>query len=469
MKKILLICDGEIGRHFIQRVIDTYTSDNIYYVIQTKDYKFEDASPLRFKFFQFDPTSFYKLDNILKMEFVQVVITMDDKQDVINTIKNIRLVKKHLRVVVLDHWGIKEHFEDVVVLNSQDFLASKLLDTLPNVPVIAQNVGLREGEIMEVLVPFGSSFVYKHLGVIEQKEWKIAAIYREDKLILPHRRRMIQPNDRLLLIGEPKVLKSVYKVIKQELGQFPQPFGEHIYLYIDMSELGSDDIYANINSALYIQEQLDKELVVRVVNPNDIDLLESLKDMRDERTYVDIMYDEKGILSIIENDIKYFHIGLILVDGRLFKIQQNRQILFNLKKPVLKLSGKPFDSLKDTVLLLSENRDLEKISNIVFDVAEHFELNIELYNYLQDHQEEKETVIEHYNNMASIFSKSIKVYNIEENPIKKALEMENFLQVVPFTQKITKKRIYSLFSTDTDVLYHYLDNYHQLFIPIEEI
>ena len=51
MKKILIISDGTIGEHFIQRVSETYTSENIYYVVQLKAKEFPDANPARFKFY----------------------------------------------------------------------------------------------------------------------------------------------------------------------------------------------------------------------------------------------------------------------------------------------------------------------------------------------------------------------------------------------------------------------------------
>ena len=109
MKKILIISDGDAGEHFIQRVVETYTSENIYYVVQSKAKEYKDVNPARFKFYEFDSTSFYKLSNLLKMEFVQVIVAMDNQQDTENTIKNIKLVKKHLRVIVLNRWNMKKN------------------------------------------------------------------------------------------------------------------------------------------------------------------------------------------------------------------------------------------------------------------------------------------------------------------------------------------------------------------------
>jgi hypothetical protein len=469
MKKILIIASGTIGEHFIQRVIDTYSSDNIYYVVQQKAKEFQNALPNRFKFFEFDPTSLYKLSNILKMDFLQIFIVLDNKTDVEYTLKNIKIINKSIQTIVIDQWGLRLKDTNVLLINSNDILASKLIDYLPNVPVIAQNVGLGEGEIMEVSVPFGSSFVYKHLGVIEQKNWKISAIYRNGKLLLPTRRRMIQPNDILLLIGEPFVLKSIYKVIKQELGQFPQPFGENLYLFIDMLTQSKETIKNILAQVSYIKEKFKKQLYIRVINPNDIDLLREIKELRDLNTTIIVKYDKIPIEEMLNADKKNLNIGVIIVTNKIFYDKNFREMLYKLQIPVLKISNKNLKDLKYTSLILSPNKDFEKISNTVFDFSAQLELNIELYDYTKDQYEEKEQLIEHYYNLSSIFSKNIKVYKQDENPIKILQKKDDFLHIVPFSRKITRKTIYSYFSTDSDLLYHYLDDFHQMFIPVDDI
>lgn len=467
MKKILIISDGDIGDNFIKRTIQTYTSENIYYVVQRNAKIYKDANPKKYKFYEFDATSLYKISNLLKMEFVEVVIIMDNQLDTEHTIKNIRTIKKQLRIVVLNSWNLTSKDSNIVLINSNEILASRLIDYLPNVPVIAQNVGIGEGEIMEVLVPFGSSFVYRHIGVIEQKKWRIVAIYRNRELLMPNRRRMIQPNDLLVLIGDPEVLKSVYKAIKRELGQFPEPYGSNIYLYIDMNLDDLKSIKEFIDRAIFVKEKLEHKLIIKVFNPSDFETIWKIKDYRKDDIEIDIQYDNRNLKESFFNDIKTYHVGLVIVSKNIFGNYNLRTTLYEAHVPVLKLSNKELSSLKDAAIILGENRDIEKISSTIFDVSEQMSLNIELYNYLNEHQELKEQVIEHYYNLSTIFSKSIKVLKESENPIKKLREKENFMQVIPFTQKITKRKTYSFLSTDSEKLYHKLDNYHQIFIPVQ--
>lgn len=467
MKKILIISSGDIGSHFIQRVSKTYSTENIYYIVETKAREYEDMNPSRFKFHEFDPTSFYKLSNLLKMEFIQVIIAMDNLPDVENTLKNIRVLKKKLRVIVLDQWDQENEDPDVILVNSKEILSSRLLDYLPNVPVIAQNVGIGEGEIMEVMVPFGSSFVYRHIGVIEQKNWRIVAIYRNRKLVMPSRRRMIQPNDLLVLVGEPAVLKSVYRAIKRELGQFPEPFGSNLYLYLDMNIVDHSTIEEFVRRAIFVHQKFNHNLIIKIVNPNDIHIIQQIKNLRSFNIIVEIEYDSSDLKSKFFNDIKSYHVGLVIVSKDVFANYHMRTTLYESHVPVLKISNTSFSKVKDVALILSDNRDLEKISANIFDISEQLGFNIELYNYLNEHQKDKDQVIEHYYNLSTIFSKSIKVFKENENPTRILKKRDNFIQILPFTSKLTKRKIFSMFSTDSERLYYKLDDYHQIFIPVQ--
>jgi hypothetical protein len=467
MKKILIISDGAVGEHFIQRVIETTTGENIYYVVEAKVKKYENVNPSRFKFYEFDPTSLYKIANLLKMEFVQVIIAMDKQIDVEYTIENIRSVKKQLRIILLNEWDLESEDSNVVMINSNEILASRLLDYMPNMPVIAKNIGTGEGEIMEVLVPFGSSFVYKHLGVIEQKEWRIVAIYRNRKLLMPNRRRMIQPNDLLVLVGEPSVLKSVYRAIKRELGQFPEPFGANLYLYLDMNILNLSTIDNLLRRAAFTREKLNNQLIIKIINPNDISVIWKIKEYRNENIIIDIEYENYDLKENFFNDIKSYHVGLIMVSNEMFENYNMRRTLYEAHIPIFKIADRSFSSVKDASIILGENRDIEKISSTIFDISEQMNYNIELYNYVNEHQEAKEQVVEHFQNLSTIFSKNIKIIKENENPINLLKQKDNFIQLLPFTKKLTDRKIYSFLSTDSEKLYHKLDAYHQIFIPVQ--
>lgn len=467
MKKILIVSDGAIGHHFIERVIGTYTSENLYYVVHTKENGFEGYNPARFRFFQFDPTSVYKITNLLKNDFWQVILIMEDAEDLEQTIKNIRSFKPAPRIIAMDLWNAQSPDDEIEWVNMQELIAANLIDYLPNIPVLAKNIGLGSGEIMEVLVPFGSSFVYRHIGAIEQNNWKIAAIYRNRQLIIPTDNKMIQPNDTLVLVGDPAVLRSIYRAIKRELGQFPAPFGSRLYLYIDMAIEKKESIMALVRRSIYIQRKLNQPLIIKVINPGDIDVLRMIKASSQGNATVEICYNIHPEEGNILNDIKKYHIGLFIVSHTAFAIKSIRKKLHAGNVPVLKLAERSFSSLEESVVILGEEGHIANISTTIFDVSSQFGFNLELIDYLHDEEGKKGEIIEHFNNLSAIFSKSIQVVEQEENPIQTLRERENFLHVLPFTSKMFINPFYACFSTDPEILWRKLDRYHQLFIPTQ--
>ena len=466
MKKILIITDCTIGERLIERVIDTYSKENLYYVIQTREREYENAGPDRFKFFTFDPTSRYKLQNVLKMDFVQVMLIMRNRSDAIHTLKNIRSERPNLRVVLLDQWGLELDDKYTMVIDVTDQLSARLIDYLPNVPVIAQNVGLGEGEVMEVLVPFGSAYVYRHVSAIEQTQWRIAAIYRDRRLILPTERTLIHPNDLLLLVGEPDVLISVYRSIKRELGHFPAPYGTNLYLYIDMDIDRDGEALALVQKAFVLQRRLHRRLIVRIANPGDLLTLERIKAMRSDDIDVDIDYDGKDAQYLLTNDKRSFHAGLAIVSRRFFHLDEARKVLYDQRIPVLKLAEKEMEGVGRAVVLLSESAEIEKITTTVFDVASQLEWKVELLEFQQEGNPYKEQVEQYYRNLSTIFSQSVTIVDSRENPLRQLKKEDNFVHCLPFSSSVLARPVFSYFSTDMTKLYFHLDHFHQLFIPV---
>jgi hypothetical protein len=213
MKKILIIADGILAKHFLQRVIENLSSENSYDVITYKNKTIPDKKPENFKFYDFDPTSFEKLYPVLANDYYQIMILVSKKIDAIGTYKNIRTLNKEVQIIMLDRWSLNLDDKRLQSLDSKNILSSRFSDYLPDIPVIAQNVGLGIGEIMEIRVPVGSSFVYRHIASIAQRKWKIAGVYRGNKLLLPLPTLMIHPNDTIYVT--PNNMKSLNTGIKE--------------------------------------------------------------------------------------------------------------------------------------------------------------------------------------------------------------------------------------------------------------
>ena len=469
MKKILLILDGILSKHFLERINNSASSDYIYHIIYYDDDILPEVKSEYTKYFKFDPTSFSKLSKLDHDEYVQILVLLATKSDTVSVIEHLNHIHSVTPISVLDKWDIdKSAFElkNLKLLNSNNFLTNRMIDQLPHIPSTAQNIGLGIGEVMEVRVPFSSSYVYRHIASIEQKNYKIVGVYRDGKLLIADAHHVIQPNDSLLIIGDPTVLKNVYTSIKNELGQFPAPFGNRIYLFIDATRVPMSAINRSIQSALYFHENTNsKELFIRVVNPSSVDIIETIKRYDSATIQVDIIYENgKKIEDIIQSDVLKYNVGLIIVDHMTFGDSDSLEVLYNTNIPTLKIGSLPLNSAQDIVLFLN-GYYMELISAIVFDLSSQLKLNIKLFDYEPDGSYRTDT-IDHYQNLSKIFTKKIDVITEQKNPIREAKKFENFLQIIPFSEDILKSTSFSkFFSTNSEILVQELHEYNQLFIP----
>ena len=465
MKKILIIADGILAKQFLEKVMETEAGENSYTIITYKEETLPKKRPENFKFFEFDPTSYEKLSIILNEQFFQVMIIMSNELDVKATYTNIRKVDGKVRIVIMDRWDLQIEDKRLLMLNSREILASRFTDHLPNTPIVAQNIGLGIGEIMEVSVPVGSSYAYRHLASIEQSKWKIAAVYRSNTLILPRPALMLLPNDLLLLVGDPKVLQSVFKSIKRELGQFPSPFGSSIYCLIDMLSMNDDEIDSLINDALLLHSKLNSnKLHVKIINPTYSKSLEKIKSYSNRHIHVIIDYFENNPRKVLREDTEKMDIGLIVVMNRFF--QKNKRTLYKTKLPIFKMGKRGFGSLNQGVVLSNDAHEIEQESSVIFDVATQLSLELKLYSYNPDHENAKNSLIEHFDNLSKIFGREVDVVQSDKNPLVKLRNKDNILQFLPFSPKILEANFLSIFSTDMEKLHFKLANNYQLFIPI---
>jgi len=466
VKNILLLTDGIVAKHFLKRVVENFVIENNYLVVYYDEKIIPEKREGNFRFYKFDPTSFVKLSQLFDEKISQVMIIMGNKIDTEASYENIRKIDNNISIIIFDKWDLKIDDQNAILINANEILANRLIDYLPNIPIVAQNVGLGLGEIMEVLVPFGSSYVYRHIGSIEQKNWKIAAIYRNNKLILPEPKQMIWPNDLLLLIGEPKVLKYIFKSIKRETGQFPLPYGTNSYLFIDAKREKRFEIEKSLQDALYLHSRLkDKKLIIRVINPSCIKVLEMIKEVDREDVEVEIDFSSNNSFEIILRDILTYKVGIIMLFNRLFENKELKKILFKANLPILTFSKEPINILKYSALLLCKNKDLVLISSTIFDISIQLQLDLVLFN-IDPEGGNNINIIEHYENLASIFSKNIKVVKSKNNPIRELQKEKSILQFLPFSKKILKNRLSTIFSTDPESLYFKLDKFPKIFIPI---
>jgi len=452
MKNILILADGSIAKHFIEWLNRKRVAENKYYVVSYTPDSIPEKMGSHITHYEVDPTSFAKMKKIMSdVRYSDVFIVMESMEDAIYSLKNVRMIDKTMRILFTNLWDnneIAKDEENVTILHTDELMAAHLYDYLPNVPVVAQNVGLGLGEIMEVHVPFGSTYAFRHVGSILQRKWKIAAIYRDEKQLIPNNATMIRPNDTLLVLGKPIVLDGIYKTINKRIGLFPEPFGKDLYLIIDFRH-DQENAIIYLKESLYLLEKLDdKALHIRIVYPNNFALIDELKTYESDNVSISVCYDEDDIKRLIEFDIQQHDVGLILNSIKTFESEGLKNTLYDLKKVVYLFGDKLLYNVKDCIILMDENDKMESISSTAFDISESLNLELTLADFDPEGEfERKKIVIDHYETLSHIFNMEINIEQKIANPIREIATMDNILQIAPFEKDLRKNNLFKFVST----------------------
>lgn len=472
MKNILILADGSIARHFIEWASCKRVAKNKYYVVSHKADMLAEKTGKNISLIEADPTSYSKMKNIMEeTKYSLVFIIMDKMEEARYALKNIRLIDKKIRIVLLNQWDdakIAKTEENITVVYRDELIAAHLYGHLPNVPVVAQNIGLGHGEIMEILVPFGSAYAYRHVGSIVQRKWKIAAIYREDKQILPTNATMVYPNDTLLVLGKPIVLDGVYKIINKRMGLFPEPFGKNLYLLLDFRN-DAENALLYLQESIYLANELeDKFLYVRILYPNNFELIEALKKYESSNVILLVCYDDQNFGPLIEYDMQQYDIGLVLSSIKAFDSRQIKTLFYELKKLVYLFGDRQIYNIKEAVVLMNEKEKMESISSTAFDFAEELGIRLTLADFDPEGDfEAKKMIIEHYENMAQIFNIEIHLEQKVANPIREIERKKEILQIIPFEKGLAYKKFLYFLSAKS---YNFLlrtQKHPKLLVPFE--
>lgn len=470
MKNVLVILDGHIAKNLMKRMVDLNNNFNQYDIIYTDDNLIQDNLPSNFTLYKFDPTSYTKLSFVLnKVLYQDALVVLSTKEDTIAVVQNIRKRYKDLFFNVYDNWDLELNDKYVQYYRGQDVLSNGLIEHLPNIPVFAQNIGLRQGEIMEIKVPFGSTYAYRYIGSIGQKDWRIVALYRNQQLMTVKASLIIKPNDIIIIIGKPKVLLQVYSAISKSSAQFPMPFGRNLYLYIDMYVQSEYEILNVIKDVKILHKRIkNSKLIVKITRHSTVDMVNKvqllLKDVKN--LVVSMDYYNKGMRKILMEDKYKFDMGMIVLTKKLLDQRGIVSDILALKIPIFKIGNENISSLKSSLILLNDNKLYEQISPILFDISNQLKITPKVFDLDPIGDSKRESLLSHLNNLSKIFNQNIVVVSEKSNPIKRLSREQNILQILPLKAEMFKKRRVKFFSTDSDLLSYDSDKFNQILVPV---
>ncbi|KJR40064.1 TrkA-N domain-containing protein [Candidatus Magnetoovum chiemensis] len=97
-------------------------------------------------------------------------------------------------------------------------------------------IGLGKNEILEVEVHPNSKIANKPISSFAPLRWRIGIIYRADNIIVPNPDTILKPKDKVVILGEPAVIKTVSEILTFNFQQFPLEYGNKVIVYINGKE-----------------------------------------------------------------------------------------------------------------------------------------------------------------------------------------------------------------------------------------
>jgi hypothetical protein len=232
-----------------------------------------------------------------------------------------------------------------------------------------------------------------------------------------------------------------------------------------MLDMSDESIETLLNDAMLLHSKINsKRLFIKILNPTFSKLFQKIKSYKSENINIDIEYYEQSAKRVMVEDAKEIDIGVMVIDNSFLK--RYTKTLFELKKPIFKIGIWGFSTLKTAVILGSNSENIEKESSVIFDFSSQLDLKIKLYNFNPQNIQSQENLSEHFKNLSKIFNKKVDIIDSKTNPLIKLRNEKDILQFVPFSKKLEKLNIFSIFSTDMEKLHFKLSKSYQVFIPV---
>ncbi len=447
MNRVLILAEGKEAKNFIISVVENYLNvaefDVIYQSELDIDKNFKQIEGVNFYKIQF--TSFINLSFFKNRDYSKIIVIIKNRLLALNAVQSLEFfINENIYIEFVDFWGVEIENRNIHILKLPQIINSTLIDLLPDLPVFARSIGFGK-EIMEVQVPVSSAFIYRNVELLNKEnttKWRIFAIYRNDKLILQNKMTTIHPYDKLVIVGQPQILKDVFKSIKKDVGMFPAPYGNQIYLLIDKLTMSKKETSILLKSAIYLQRKLkSKKLIVRIINP-DLHTYKKLEKFNEIEIFVD--YKRDDIEEIMMDDFFKFRIGMFVINNKFY--YQNIDFLLKIKKPFVKIGDESIKVCEKTGLLLRNEESMREISPVVFDISSQLNHQINFFEMDPDNvKNEKKEIVKYYENLAKIYYyKNVEFTINNKNPLFELKKLKNICFFVPFNNTIPKNKFLSI-------------------------
>ncbi|MFO7982437.1 MAG: TrkA family potassium uptake protein [Desulfuromonadales bacterium] len=153
-----------------------------------------------------------------------------------------RVLKDHFKVPRILSIGITirgvEELESIGIETENIFnvSATGLRNRLTQTTKAVHGVGLGQDEILEVEIHPYSRLANRPLQRINPRNWRVGIIYRNGNIVVPRGETELKPKDRIIILGDPRVVKIVAERLSFRVMNFPHEYGDTGYVYLHGNE-----------------------------------------------------------------------------------------------------------------------------------------------------------------------------------------------------------------------------------------
>ncbi|WP_456400689.1 NAD-binding protein [Persephonella sp.] len=423
-KKILLFGVGIFGRELLKELLKKWYVIAVDYDEQVIEELEEDfTNEERLILIHGDASSILTWKKIDLSNVINIISTISDP-DVSLEICRIGREVFNLKiniVVLLFEKEKEEEFEnyDINIVKPTELTTKIVLSKIERNYAIATNIGLGKGEIVEAKILARSHLVDRKLKFLKPTRWRIAAIYRDGELILPSGDERIKVGDKVIIIGDPKVLENLVNILLKGIPQFPLQFG------MDVAVPFNSETKISFEEGVYLKKnsKAHKILIFPIKNHdirNDFEYIKSkvknFEIKENLHSYMDLFFIENNIGVIVYPFVK----------EPFFKGRTLKKIFQITKKPVLISRGNfPYSEITislncpDPAFNLEIGIELSRLMKLPFEV-----IYVTMPQELRGSEEEEK--LKERNEIVSdfeqIYKTNIKYNVLEGNPVKETVK-----------------------------------------------
>ncbi len=165
--------------------------------------------------------------------------------------------------------------------------ATGLRNRLESKTKTVHGIGLGKNEILEVEIHPHSRLANKPLGALNPRKWRVGIIYRGGNIIVPEGDTVLRPKDKLVILGDPKVIKTVSELITFRFTQFPLEYGDTLVAWFPGE--ASEELLAEIS---YIFSIFPLQKALFLSSRQNEELNRQLQELSEKHNLKEVNYDK---------------------------------------------------------------------------------------------------------------------------------------------------------------------------------